>query len=365
MAMKTIAYYISAHGYGHGVRSCDVIRAIHRIRPEQPVVVVTQLPEAFLKNRIAPGSFVLRPYAFDVGMVQLDSIRVDVPATLQKVWDLCRNRIKLVELESAFIKENNVGVVAADIPAIPLEAAGRAGIPGIAISNFSWDWIYSAYENQHPRWAAVSRTFAEGYAWADLLLRLPFHADMGVFRRLEDVPLLASPGQARRADIARITGARLDLPWILLSFTSLEWDDRALEAVERISGYEFLTVLPLAWERRNIHPIDRSAIPFSEVLASSDAVISKPGYGILSECAVNRKPLIYAERADFMEYAILETAIRRHLRHLHIPAEKLYRGELREALNEIWEVPEAQESLQAGGDVIAARRVLDLLERPC
>jgi hypothetical protein len=361
MGIKTIAYYVTAHGFGHGVRSTDIIRAIHGIRPEQNVIIVSQLPESFFRNRIPRGSFAYRQASFDIGMVQLDSIRVDVAATLEQARNLCERRTKLLDHEAAFIKECGVGMIVADIPAIPLEAAADAGIPGIAVGNFSWDWIYSAYQDQDARWSAIARAFTEGYERAELLLRLPFHAEMDVFPRVQDVPLVASPGRHRREEISELTGARPDFTWILLSFTSLDWDDSALEAVEKIVGCEFFTVLPLEWKRRNVHPINRAIIPFSDVLASSDAVISKPGYGILSECVANRKPLIYTERTDFVEYPILEAAARRYLKHLHIPSDSLYRGDLQGALDEIGKVPEPPDCLPLGGDSIAARRLLDFL----
>ena len=51
--MKPIAYYITAHGYGHGTRSGDVLRALHRLCPEQPVIVITDLSRDFLNSRLA------------------------------------------------------------------------------------------------------------------------------------------------------------------------------------------------------------------------------------------------------------------------------------------------------------------------
>jgi len=357
----TIAYYISAHGYGHGVRSCDIIRALLRIRPALRLMIVSDLPQAFLANRLAPGAFEYRQASFDIGMVQLDSIRVDIPATLERVWKLCENRNALKQRETEFLLSHDVRLVAADIPSIPLEAAAQAGIPGIAVGNFSWDWIYSDYQGQDARWRGVCRVFAEGYAQSRLLLRLPFHAAMDVFPDIEDVPLLAVPGCARREEMAALTGARPGVPWILLSFTTLDWDEFALRSVERLTGYEFFTVLPLAWERRNIHAIDRTDVRFSDVLASCDAVISKPGFGILSDCAVNRKPLIYAERTGFAEYPVLEAAIHRYLRHVHIPSARLYRGDLQQALDQIWKAPEPPETLASGGDRLAAKRMLALL----
>ena len=40
-APPPLIYYVSTHGYGHGVRSADIIRALNRLRPELPIVVVS------------------------------------------------------------------------------------------------------------------------------------------------------------------------------------------------------------------------------------------------------------------------------------------------------------------------------------
>jgi L-arabinokinase len=98
-------------------------------------------------------------------------------------------------------------------------------------------------------------------------------------------------------------------------------------------------------------------VSFSDALASSDAVISKPGFGILSDCVVNQKPLIYADRSDFLEYAILESAIKKYLKNVHIPSADLYRGDLSENLSRIWNSPNPSETIGRGGDVAAARRI--------
>jgi len=160
--------------------------------------------------------------------------------------------------------------------------------------------------------------------------------------------------------MATLTGSDPEKTWALLSFTTLAWDDEALAAVEKIPGYEFFTVLPLAWSVRNIHAVDRERLPFRDILASVDAVISKPGYGILADCIVNRKPLLFAERSDFREYAILEDAIRRYLRNAHIPAVMLYRGDLLPGLEKLREASEPGFSMPRGGEMIAARRIVSL-----
>ena len=46
----------------------------------------SELPEELLRSRIGSGPVTYRHKSFDVGMVQLDSIRVDLPATLARSW---------------------------------------------------------------------------------------------------------------------------------------------------------------------------------------------------------------------------------------------------------------------------------------
>lgn len=356
--VSTLAYYVSAHGYGHGVRSCDILRALAAaLHPDVRIVLVTDLPDEFLRHRLGGAAVERRRGSFDVGMVQLDSIRVDVPATLERVRSLHAERPRLVESEAGFLRRERVSAVVADIPSIPIEAAARAGVPAMAVGNFAWNWIYEEFAAADPRWAPLVAGFEEGYRRADLLLRLPFAEPMDVFPRREDIPIVASPGRARRDELAEMTGCRADRPWVLLSFTTLEWDSAALDAVERLEGHEFFTVLPLRWRRRNIHPVDRRRMPFSDVLASVDVVVSKPGFGLLSECVVNGKPLIYADRSDFREYAVLVEAMKGVLRQWHIPSDQLYRGELGPSLEAVRNQPPPSRTMAGGGDEIAARRI--------
>jgi hypothetical protein len=286
---------------------------------------------------------------------------VDVKATLSEVEQLYSQRKTWISQEAAFLKGNDIRLIVVDIPAIPIEAAATLGIPCLAIGNFAWDWIYSAYVPQDPRWKSIVEIFREEYAQTDLLLRLPFCDAMSAFPHIEDIPLVAAPGTCRREEIARLTGSNPKRKWILLSFTTLEWNDTALASVEQLEEYEFFTVHPLVWQRSNIHALDRESVDFSSVVASVDAVVSKPGFGILSDCVVNQKPLIYADRSDFAEYSILETAIRKYLKHVHIPAADLYRGDLRRSLENIWGSPDPVETLQFGGDEAAARRMMQFL----
>lgn len=399
---RPIAYYITAHGYGHGTRSCDVLRALHRMAPEQPVIVTTDLPRDFLNSRLAgcvicdcetvhtcagvnncPPGIILRSGAFDVGLVQRDSITIDLFQTLEKLEALYAREADLIVQEQNFFREHGVGLVVADIPAIPLAAAQRSNITNIAIGNFSWDWIYEAYAKTDLHWEFFVEKFREVYEKTDLLLRLPFAPPMEQFPNRKDIPLLASPGVARRDEIRNWkleTGKShsdtrhvypatcgetpdTDKPWVLLSFTSLNLDFRALEKIRALSSdYEFFCVEPMAFPGSCIHSIDRHQVCFADILASCDIVISKPGFGLVSECIVNRKPLIYSDRGDFAEYPYLVEGIEKYLRNAHLPSADLYAGNFFQCLEKIKSAPEPQETIESGGAEMIAEELLSFCQ---
>lgn len=176
----------------------------------------------------------------------------------------------------------------------------------------------------------------------------------GGFSGQENIALVASPGRERCREITKLTGCSPAKKWVLLSFNTLEWTEQALQRVRQLTEYEFFTLLPLQWEGQNVHAIDRGIIPYSDLLASVDGMLSKPGFGVVSECIVNKKPLVFADRSDFMEYPLLVEGIKKYLCHTHIPSKKLYAGELKEALDAV-----PVDRLENDGAGIAVEKMLE------
>ena len=359
--MRPIAYYITAHGYGHGTRSCDVLRALHHLAPEQPVIVSTDLPRDFLDSRLKGcTNITFRTGAFDVGLVQKDSIHADLFQTLEKLETLYEQEEQLIAQERLFLQHEEVGLVVADIPAIPLAASQRSGIPNIAVGNFSWDWIYADYAKTDLHWEYFVEKFRTVYEQTDLLLRLPFAPPMEQFPKRKGVPLLASPGTPRRGEIVDMSHNDISTgkPWVLLSFTSLDLNVQALENIRAHDDYEFFCVEPLAYPMSCIHSIDRHKVSFADILASCDIVISKPGFGLVSECIVNNKPLIYSDRGEFAEYPYLVEGIEKYLKNVHIPSEQLYAGDFFQTLEKIKTAPEPTGFIKRSGAETIAEELL-------
>jgi len=353
-----IAYYVTAHGFGHGTRSCDVLAALARLRPDVELVVVTDLAEGFLRSRLPFGNVSIRPGRFDVGMVQRDSLRVDLAATLADGARFLARASALLAAEESFLRARGIVAVVADIPAIPLVAAANVGLPSIAVGNFGWDHIYEEYAGADPRWEPLVAHFREGYARADVLLRLPFAGPMRAFREHVNLPLVATKGTNRRAELAERYGIPTDTVWALLSFAAIEWDAQAIEKIDSIRGIELLSLPPLEVPGSRVKVLDRAVVPYSDLLASCDVVVTKPGYGVVSECAVNDKPIVWSPRDAFREQPILVEALERSLRAVMLPTDALYAGDIEGAIREATRAERRGPPLPSGGDVVAAREIL-------
>src|SRR5689334_13170567 len=90
-----IVYYITSHGFGHAVRSCEIIRNLDR---RLPLTVRTELPEWFLRHELGGVDFTLAPAEFDCGVLGPDSVHVDLGATVARMEELLRiNEVRLAD----------------------------------------------------------------------------------------------------------------------------------------------------------------------------------------------------------------------------------------------------------------------------
>lgn len=151
-----IRYYISGHGLGHASRSCQIINALRRRHSAIAVEVVSSAHPWFFSGFLDP-SVPVRRLSLDLGVLQRDSLVMVEAATLQACRDFLPLRQQLVAAEAASLRTAGVSLVAAgvslvaaDIPAPPFAAAAAAGVPSVAISNFSWDWIYAGLAEKYP-----------------------------------------------------------------------------------------------------------------------------------------------------------------------------------------------------------------------
>lgn len=334
-----IAAYVSGHGYGHATRSAEVLRAVRSRSPELPITVVTSAPSYLFEGVVAPP-LVVRRLACDVGLEQRDALVADETATVAR-WKLfAANWDLLVSSESRWLREEGVRLVFGDIPPSAFAAAKAAGVTSVAMGNFSWDWIYDHLKGREPALQEAADMAREAYSGADLLLRLPFHGAMGAFPVIEDIPLVARRPKMEGPEARRRLGLP-DGPMVLLSFGGVGLPDLDPVVFGKLPGYEFILTgpstgasLPENVRRLDGAELEGADVGYPELVAAADVVVSKPGYGIVTDCIGAGTRLVYTERGDFPEYPILVKGMKECLPTSFVSQDTLRSGDLAGPLNE-------------------------------
>ncbi len=341
-----VLFYISGHGLGHVSRAIELIEALTALDRELHIVVRTNAhPWAF--DGVRGRRVEVHSLDVDPGVVQLDSLHIDEDETTRRAAAFYRTFDRRVEREAEHLRQLGAALVISDISPLGIAAAHQAGIPSVAVANFTWDWIYRYYQRFERMAPGVVETIAAAYAQADMALRLPIHGGFDSMSAItRDIPFIARRSVHDPAETRRLLGVDGGGPIVLSSFggygIELPYDRIAA------SG---LTVLAPA------HP--PPGLRYEDLVAAADVVVTKPGYGIVSECVANSTAILYTSRGRFAEYEVMLAEMPRMLRCRYIEQDALLAGRWTEAIEALLRQPPAAEHPRVDGASVAAGMILE------
>ncbi len=346
-----LCYYITGHGFGHAIRTTQILKALPA---DLPLLLKTTAPERVFREELPGREFEYVHAEYDCGCLQSDSVHVLRRETLTRYAEIARRNKSRLADEIAFLKERGVRCVASDIASFPLKAARAAGIPGVAVANFTWHDIYSEYA-ETPEDTALLAQMAAEYAEATLACLTPLSVPTvgDVFPSSERVPLVARQGR----NIRSLIHETLDIPAgksVALLYLGGWGMDIDFAALEHWTDWVFLTDAPLPISAANARAFDPNILRYADVAASVDAVVSKAGYGTLTECIANSVPLIYLPRHGFVEHEALVLGMNDWGGGIELSERAFYAGDWGDALAQALSArlnPEAFAT--SGADVIA------------
>ncbi|MHA1894622.1 MAG: hypothetical protein ACTSX4_08985 [Candidatus Helarchaeota archaeon] len=290
--MTRLCYYISDHGFGHASRSIEIIRTIKKKYPSFQIFIKSNDDNKFIRNSLG-NSINFFHSNNDAGICQYrDTIEVDVQETYKTVvkWINEWKKIKITE-ETDFCKKNEIDIIISDITPFPFLIADELNISSVAISNFNW---YEIYKNMKIEKESID-FLRECYSLADLALILPFEDDMSIFKRKRKVNLVSRKITENKNSINEKLNRSEKIPLIFLSI-GRSVSPSILKSFQILDKkYDYL-VSYLSIIADNVFQIPSSETESQNYINACDIIVSKCGYGTVSEGINSKIPIILFKR---------------------------------------------------------------------
>ena len=351
---------LSAHGYGHAAMTAPVVQALRRRRPGLAVSVQSAVDPAWMRGCYgAETALWSEPIgdSADFGLVMRSILEVDVAASHHRYRRLHAGLAATVSALAAKMRRSGVDLVLSNVSYVALLAAREAGIPAYALSCLNWLDLFGHYCGGLDGAQEILAEIRAGYASARAFLRPSPAMPMPGLPNLRSIGPLARQGRAAPDRLRALIGAAAHEKVGLIAFGGMAYPlDYSL--FPRLPGWKWV----LAGDPCG-HPdlIDRETVPmaFGDLLASSDVILGKPGYGTFTEAAVNGVPMLHIPRPDWPEAPYMIEWLRENGRCLEIEGTDLFvPARLEQQLQKLFSLPAkalpAPSGIDEAADLLAA-----------
>jgi hypothetical protein len=340
--MPHLVFSISGHGFGHVAQAAPILNLLHQHMPQLRISVRSAVPLAHLRSRIhAP--FTHFPGGGDIGMVMssaLDVHGVESRAAYRAFhadWDA------RVAGEAKLLRELGADMVFSNVGYQPLAGAQRAGIPNAALCSLNWADIYRYYFGAD----AIAAQIHNCYANANAFLRATPGMEMSDLPNLIPVAPIAAIGNNRRDELDRHLKLSKEEKLVLVSMGGIT-SRLPIENWPRIEGVRWLVQQNWHIEHPDAFILETLPMSFNDLLASSDALLCKPGYGSFVEAACCGVPVLYVNRPDWPESPALIEWLKQHGLCREVSRNALGQGNVAEELEELWNAQRPEQVIPEG-----------------
>ena len=375
-----IVFYVSGHGFGHASRTIEVINAVLDRRPETRIGVRTSAPR-WLFDLTVKGKIAFSTLECDTGVVQIDALTLDEADTIRRAWSFHSDLVTRAASETRVLRELGAGLIVGDIPPLAFAVSAAAGVPSIALGNFTWDWVYADYPRVRLA-PSLLPTIRGAYAKGSMALRLPMSAGFETFSNVKDIPMIARHATRTRQEVCKLLRLPADKPLVLMSFGGYGLPGLETDGLAKFKKYTVVTTsnLPVGRTRKqallaerkgsfisvNEEAMYNAGVRYEDLVGAAEAVVTKPGYGIITECIANDTAVLYTSRGHFPEYDVLVEEMPKYLRTAFIGQEELFAGKWGTPLDKLLAQPKAKhyKKPDTNGADAAAEVLLKTLDKP-
>ncbi|GAA0077124.1 arabinose kinase [Clostridium sp. CTA-5] len=310
--MKTIAFYISDHGFGHASRNIPIIRYILEVYKNIKVIIKTGKNQGeFIKNLL--NEFHDRvDYYFedmDAGLVLKEgSLDIDKVKLENNVLKYINSFEEKVTKENEFLHYYNVDLIVSDIVPWIFKCSNKLNIPSILISNFTWVDIYKEHLSEE-----ICEKYKQCYKLADkaFLYLLYIETMKSYLNNFEQVGLCC-----RSFNEESINNIKKEHTKKII-FISV---GRSVELKNSINvenlNYDFIVTEGINIVGSNVTYLPKEITNTQDYIKASDYVITKAGWGTVAEvlcankrCAVLSRNSIAEDRKTIEKLKSMNLAV--------------------------------------------------------
>ncbi len=349
--MPHLVISISGHGYGHVAQTAPVLNALHRLLPQLRMTIRSAAPLSHLRSRIIAPFEHLHSEG-DIGMVMSSALDVQSDESRLAYREFHSDWAVRVVAEADLLKELQADYVFSNVGYLPLAGAQKAGIGNAALCSLNWYDIYGHYCAGNDSDDAILAQIHKAYAGADAFLRATPGMQMSSLTNVFPVAPIADIGRNRRDELNTLLELAPDTRLVLVSMGGIA-TRLPMEDWPRIAGVRYL--VQASWRCTHPDAIALESLPmsFSDLLASSDLLLSKPGYGSFVEARYSGVPVLYVNRGDWPESAALEAWLEQHGNCHEISREQAAQGNLESEMTALWSAPRPAPSVAPGALQVA------------
>lgn len=329
---------ISAHGLGHLAQTAPVLNALRRLRPDLRLTVRSGLARDTLQARI-DGAFNHVLATSDFGLVMRNAVDIDLDASAARYFEFHADWPARVAAEAAWQQYMKFDAVLANAAYLPLAGAARAGVPAVGLSSLNWADMLGHYFGGNSQMGAIRADVLAAYNAARCFLCLTPGLPMTDIERCLSIPPVAVIGVADRPYFSQSLVLDESKRWLLVAMGGMDSPLRP-ESLPRIPGAIWLLMGAGGSGRDDQHGLPPLLPRFSDLLASADAVLTKPGYGTFVEAACAGTPVLYLERPDWPETPHFAAWLADHARAVQVAREACSDADqIRLRLEHLWALP--------------------------
>uniref|UniRef100_UPI0040486415 hypothetical protein n=1 Tax=Orrella sp. TaxID=1921583 RepID=UPI0040486415 len=311
---------ISSHGFGHLAQVAPVLNqfAIESTQtvqtdPSIRFTLRTELPTSQITQRVRV------PFAIDVasddfGMQMRSALQTDLPASLSRYQALHADWTRHVDRVAEQLTEQAADLVFADIPYLTLAGASHAGITSMALCSLNWADILlqsvvayasaAVFLQPTPSMSMLGLTNARAI---DVVGEPPpQNCRETVNEWVQRAHLQQNKPQAINKQIAnkQTTNKKIRDAWlVLVSMGGIPTELQPANWPTHCNGRLVIYLVTAALANQHPHAVvvDDHAPAYQTLIAASDVVLTKPGYGTFVEACAAGTPILSVTRAQWPE----------------------------------------------------------------